>query len=428
MRFTAAGDALLQQRIPENYEGFAKVRDFIQRGDAKFFNLETTLNYEGECFASQFSGGTYVRTNPEGFGDLLNYGFNMTSFNNNHTMDFSYEGMLKTIEAVDAYEVVHSGVGRNLDEASAPHYLDTPNGRVALISVNTYFEPCMMAGKQSRRFPGRPGINGLRHSETLIVEAEDFAKIQEITEKTGINFEEKIHIAQGYSKPFPEGVCQMGSLRFQLGEKAGRVGKCNEEDLARVEQAIYEAQLQANYILISLHHHEMGPGSNELPPDFVEEFAHRCIDAGAHAVIGHGPHLLRPVEVYKNRPIFYSLGDFLMQLYSVAVAPEDFYAKQNLTSDATVHELLKKRSNNFTRGLMEDPVMSEAVVPYWEMENGALTKLELLPVTCHQNENKSISGLPVAAENPAFAERLANMSAPYGVKMKLENGIIKCSW
>ncbi|MBE6957723.1 MAG: CapA family protein [Ruminococcaceae bacterium] len=428
MKFTAAGDALLQQRIPQNYEGFAPVRDYIARGDARFFNLETTLNYEGECYASQFSGGTYVRTNPEGFEDLLEYGFNMTSFNNNHTMDFSYEGMLKTLDVIDACGVVNAGVGRNLDEAAAPRYLDTPNGRVALISINTYFEACMMAGKQSRRFPGRPGINGLRHSETLMVEAEDFAKIQEITEKTGINFEEKIHIAQGYSKPFPEGICQMGNLRFQLGEKAGRVGKCNEEDLERVKKAIFEAQLQANYILISVHHHEMGPGSNELPPDFLEEFAHFCIDVGAHAVIGHGPHLLRPVEVYKNRPIFYSLGDFILQLYSVPVAPEDFYAKQGLTSDETVHALLAKRSANFSRGLMEDPVMTEAVVPYWEMENGELTKLELLPVVCRKQENKSVSGLPVVGEQEKIARRLARLSEPYGVKMTLEDGIIKCSW
>ena len=172
----------------------------------------------------------------------------------------------------------------------------------------------------------------------------------------------------------------------------------------------------------------MGPGSNELPPDFVEEFAHFCIDAGAHAVIGHGPHLLRPVEVYKNRPIFYSLGDFILQLYSVPVAPEDFYAKQNLTSDSTVHELLAKRSADFSRGLMEDPVMSEAVVPYWEMENGELTKLELLPVICRKQENKSVSGLPVVGEEEKIAERLAKLSAAYGVKMTLENGVIKCSW
>ena len=386
------------------------------------------MNYEGECFASQFSGGTYVRTNPEGFEDLLEYGFNMTSFNNNHTMDFSYEGMLKNLEAVEACGVVNAGVGRNLDEAAAPRYLDTPNGRVALISVNSYFEPCMMAGKQSRRFPGRPGINGLRHTETLTVTAEDFAKIQEITDKTGINFEEKIHIAQGYNKPMPEGLCKMGPLLFALGEKPGRSGKCNQEDLDRIGKAIFEAQLQANYILISLHGHEMGPGSNELPPDFVEEFAHFCIDAGAHAVIGHGPHLLRPVEIYKNRPIFYSLGDFILQLYSVPVAPEDFYAKQGMNSDDTVHALLAKRSNNFSRGLMEDPVMTEAVVPYWEMENGELTKLELLPVVCRKNENKSVSGLPVVGEEKVIAERLARLSAPYGVQMTLEDGVIKCRW
>ena len=77
---------------------------------------------------------------------------------------------------------------------------------------------------------------------------------------------------------------------------------------------------------------------------------------------------------------------------------------------------------------MEDPVMSEAVVPYWEMENGELTKLELLPVACRQNENKSISGLPVVGEEEKIAARLAKMSEPYGVKMELENGVIKCSW
>lgn len=62
MRFTAAGDALVQRRIYEGYEGFDKIRKYIEKGDARFFNLETTLNYEGECYASQFSGGTYVRT------------------------------------------------------------------------------------------------------------------------------------------------------------------------------------------------------------------------------------------------------------------------------------------------------------------------------------------------------------------------------
>lgn len=428
MKFTAAGDALIQQRIPQGYKGFSEVKEFIERGDARFFNLETTLNYEGECYASQFSGGTYMRTNPEAFDDMLSYGFNMTSFNNNHTMDFSYEGMLKTREYIKKQDITQSGVGRNLDEAAAPGYLDTPAGRVALISVNTTFEPCMMAGAQSRRFPGRPGINGLRHSETLIVCEEDFEKIRDISDKTGINEEEKLHIAQGYSKAGEEGVFEMGAVRFMLGDKPGRVMKVNEEDMERVLKAIFEAQLKSDYIIISVHSHEMTGSTLRTPPDFLVDFAHRCIDGGAHSVIGHGPHLLRPVEVYKNRPVFYSLGDFILQLYSVSSAPEDFYKKQGLTSDSTVHELLKKRSNNFKRGLMEDREMAETVIPYWEMENGELTRLELLPVTCCNNKIQSLAGLPTVAENPGFVSRLAEMSEPFGVKMELVDGIIRCKW
>ncbi|MBR4769266.1 MAG: CapA family protein [Lachnospiraceae bacterium] len=427
MRFTAAGDALIQQRIPETYEGFETVRDFISQGDARFFNLETTLNYEGECFASQFSGGTYVRTDPEAFGDMLRYGFNMTSFNNNHTMDFSYEGLIRTLDTIREYDVPSSGVGRNLSEASAPHYLDTPNGRAAIISVCTSFDPSMMAGEQARRVPGRPGINGLRHNRTVILPKEDFEFICRIGESSGINISHNRSIQQGYAAPNDPGVYMLDKIRFQEGPEAKTVTSVNEEDMARVEKAVFEASLQADYILISVHSHQ-NYGNIEDPPAFLQDFAHRSIDAGAHAVIGHGPHLLRPIEVYRDRPIFYSLGDFILQLYSVALAPEDFYVKQGLTSDASVHELLAKRSKNFTRGLMEDRVMRETVVPYWEMENGKLKELTLLPIELSMNENRSKRGLPVVTETPAFFERLREMSRPYGTKMELKDGLIRVSW
>ena len=65
MRFTAAGDMIITRRIPEDFEGFAEIAPFISKGDARFFNLETTLNREGECPSSQLSGGTYIRVEPE---------------------------------------------------------------------------------------------------------------------------------------------------------------------------------------------------------------------------------------------------------------------------------------------------------------------------------------------------------------------------
>ena len=58
LKFTAAGDALIQRPIQEGYKGFDELTPFIMEGDARFFNLETTLNDEGECYGSQFSGGT----------------------------------------------------------------------------------------------------------------------------------------------------------------------------------------------------------------------------------------------------------------------------------------------------------------------------------------------------------------------------------
>lgn len=427
MKFTAVGDALIQQRIPINYDGFDKIRDYICRGDARFFNLETTLNYEGECFASQFSGGTYMRANPEVLSDLKRYGFNMTSFNNNHAMDFSYNGLLRTLEEVNKSGLINSGVGHNLSEASAPKYLDTVNGRVALISVNTTFDDSMMAGEQSRRVPGRPGINGMRHEKTLYLSKEDFKRIYEIGEESGINTKINIERAQGYLPKVDEGVYEMGNVRFALGDKTRLITKPNKEDLKRVNKAIFEAKLQADYIIISVHSHEMTASSAENPPQFLTKFAHYCIDEGANAVIGHGPHLLRPIEIYKNCPIFYSLGNFILQLYSVEFAPEDFYYKQKLTSDETVHELIKRRSANFSRGLMEDKRMSQTVIPYWETEKGEITKLELLPVMLSMNANKALKGLPIVAEDNFFIEHLLELSKSFGTKFKFVDGIIQCS-
>lgn len=428
MKFTAVGDILIQKRISEGYEGFKELGDFIRRGDAKFFNLETTLNYEGECFGSQFSGGTYIRTNPEILGDLENFGFNMTSANQNHIMDFSYEGLYRTKEALDASAFVHAGIGMNLDEAAAPRYLETPNGRVALISVNTSFNPVMMAGRQSRRVPGRPGINGLRFNETLVVKPDQFEVLKQIVKESNINIAKEISRREGYLLPLPEGALELGPVDIKVGEETKIIRSVNKEDLQRVVSAIEEAKFQSDYVMIAIHNHQNVGEFKENIPDFITEFAHAVIDAGANAVIGTGPHLLRAIEVYKECPIFYSLGDFVLQLYNVELAPEDFYHKFGVSSDLSAYELLKKRSRNFTIGLMEEEKMLETVIPYWETENGKMTKLELLPVRVQTDGVQGMRGLPRIAKDTSFINRLADLSKPYGVEMKMEDGIVKCNW
>ncbi len=430
MKFAAAGDAIIQRRIQENFEGYEELSPYIKEADASFFNLETTLNYEGECYASQFSGGTYIRANPEVLSDILEFGFNLTSFNNNHAMDFSYPGFFATMDYVNETGIVNAGAGMNLAEASAPKYLETKNGRVALISVNANFDPSMMAGEASPRVEGRPGINGLRIEKYLRVKEEELEFVKTLAEKTGINIERNIIVKEGYYKPIPENEAILGTMRFVKGDKNEYVMEVNPADVERVKAAIDEARFQADYVMVSVHSHHLSGDAKEIPAKFLVDFAHTCIDAGANAVIGHGPHLLRPVEVYRDCPIFYSLGDFILELYSVEFAPDDFYAKHGLKSSLGVRELIEKRSQGFKIGLMEDERMFLTVIPLWETEDGKLKSLKLLPVEIKMRGHKSEVGLPRLAKNPEkIFKYIAEMSEPYGVSMKLSSdGFIDCSW
>lgn len=430
MKFTAVGDLLIQRRIQADYPGFEELAPFIKQGDARFFNLETTLNHEGEASASAFSGGTYIRTNPEVLEDIKNFGFNMTSFNNNHALDFFYDGFEHTLKAVEKSGFVHSGAGRNLGEASAPKYLDTNNGRIALISVNSNFDVSMMAGEQTSRVKGRPGINGLRLNQKIVVTKEELEQIKRIAKASNINAGKEFARREGYYAEVPENEAELGNLKFIEGEKTGLLRTVNKNDMERVERAIYEAKLKADYIMISIHSHQVGGDKKEDPAEFLIEFAHKCIDLGANAVVGHGPHLLRPIEVYKDSPIFYSLGDFITELYDVDIAPYEFFEKHDVDANATVHELLKTRSKNFTTGLMEDKRMMMTVIPCWETdENNKLVSIKLMPVKAPMKGNKSLVGLPRRTDDPELYTYLKDMCAPYGTEVVLEaDGTYSCRW
>ena len=419
MKFTAAGDVIIGRRIPADFSGYEELAPIIEQGDARFFNLETTLHKEGECYASETSGGTYLRTDPEVLDDLKAFGFNMTSFNNNHAADYGIDGLLCTFDAVEQSGLVHAGAGRNLAEAAAPRYLDTVNGRVAMISVNSTLMGEMCAGEQTARIKGRPGINPLRVSSHLELDPTDFAAIKKIIDKTGVNIQHNIEKNEGYHGGTANKNEILGKMPLIPADETKLVQKINAADLERVKKAIHEAKLAADYIFISLHSHEMGGTEKEEPAEFLKEFAHFCIDRGANAVVGHGPHLLRPIEIYKGCPIFYSLGDFVLELYNVEFAPQEMYDQYGMTGKETVHELLQKRSNNFSIGLMTDHRMFETIVPFWEVDdNGTLTSLVLYPILLSMSGRKSEIGLPRLAKDTHFLDGFIRRCAAYGTTIE----------
>ena len=310
-----------------------------------------------------------------------------------------------------------------MDEASAPAYLDTQNGRVALISVvSTMNNDAAMAGKQSRRYIGRPGLNGLRIDEYLQLTRAQFKVVEEIAKISHINAQTDIERAEGYHPPLAEDVCMLKNMTFRMGDDTKYITRPNKEDMERIKKSIYEAQMQADYIIISIHSHELSGDAKENPADFLREFAHTCIDAGAHLVVGHGPHLLRPIELYKNRPIFYSLGDFVIHNECIPYAPEEMYAKQGLTSDATMRELFFDRSAGYTRGLMRDRRMLESVIPYVEMEDGKLKYLELMPIELNFDKKEIWQkGNPRFSNKHGIIERLSEMSVALGTKITIDD-------
>lgn len=419
---TAAGDAMLFRPLPGEYEGFREIRDFISKGDFRFLNLETTV-HRFETWGNAVSGGTWFCADPAVLGAVREFNFNILTNANNHTEDYGIPGLLKTIDYVREAGFPMAGTGRNLAEASAPVYLDTMSGRYALIAATTSFSLTARAGEQTRSMQGRPGVNVIRHSDEYHLTKKQMEALKQIADDIDINASDNITRAEGYLPQLEEGEFKFGTYTFRENAESGAVSKVNEADMRRMERAISEAKYMADYVVISIHSHQLKGKSKETPAQFLEECARRCIDAGANAVIGTGPHLLRPVEIYKGCPIFYSLGDFILENETIQNAPAEFYEKQNLDGNSYLDLVFDKRSGGGQRGLYFSRKMFETVVPYWEAEDGKLTRLELMPAELHFGTARSRGGLPSPDSTKGIIERLAEMSEPYGTNIRIENGI-----
>ena len=125
-----AGDTMLTRKlIPFKEEKFLQLREILCAADAAFANLEGTVHAwdEGTPGITQ---GTFMTTDPKLLDDLKWLGVNLVSCANNHAFDYGEDCVLANLRHLDAAGLTHAGTGKNLAQARAPSYLDTPNGRV----------------------------------------------------------------------------------------------------------------------------------------------------------------------------------------------------------------------------------------------------------------------------------------------------------
>ena len=426
MTFLATGDSLILKHLPD-YPEFAAVKDFILTAEARITNLETTLT-DGNCFPSAYSGGTWLTSRPDVIQDLKKFGFNIFCWANNHTMDYSYEGLLMTKANLDTADVAHCGAGENLYEASKPAMVDLPSGRVGVISICSSFEPAAQAGIQSQSQPGRPGLNPLRFSTTFTVTAEQMKALKEIAAATKINNRTDVSKIQGYTLREPEGTFDFGSSRFAVGDTPGRMTRPNKADIERTVDTIRDALLSVDYVVVAVHSHEIKDVTNDEPDFFYEEFARKCIDAGACAVVGGGTHQLKGIEMYKKRPIFYSLGNFIFQNAFVEKLPPDYMEKNGLPLDTRTASAFQARSERASVPLHNDAANFQTVLPWFRMEGDRLTKLVLKPISLGQKLPQYYSTWPRVAdeaESQAIFDTLVRLSAPYGTKLVKREDLIE---
>ncbi|MCZ4223914.1 CapA family protein [Pedobacter rhodius] len=128
----------------------------------------------------------------------------------------------------------------------------------------------------------------------------------------------KIHYAGQVNKPYE--IFERDSIRYAFCAFAPNENTVSINKIDSAKALVARLKKQVDIVIVSFHgggegaRFEHVTRKNEL---FYNEnrgnvyaFAHAVIDAGADAVLGHGPHVSRAVEVYKNKFIAYSMGNF----------------------------------------------------------------------------------------------------------------------
>lgn len=428
LAITAGGDAFMVQGFPKSYSVDPKLKSWIASGDARLVNFETVVN-DGSCRPAAWSGGTWSSMDPSVLPDFLAFGFNGCGCANNHSTDFSWDGLFLTMKSLRALNLPFAGIGENLQDATKAAYVKTPNGTVAFLSVSASFHPDAMAGWKTSRSPGRPGLSGLRCKETFLVTEKQLEWVKEIASETGINGNRELDIKTGFSDPDAPGTFQMRNMAFKVAEKPGRTSVCNANDLRRLTDAIREAKRNAAAVVVMPHAHMMRYKDVEEPAPFFVEFCRAAIDAGADAVVGGGTHQLKGIELRGGRPIFYSLGDFVFQNNVVPLAPPDFCEQYKVPLDSDAKTAFNARSKGGKVGLHAFRPNFLSVVPRVTLDAGTVVKVELLPIELHWKHDWDVNGLPRSADAEATGVILAALertSKPYGTAFALRaDGIIE---
>lgn len=252
---TGAGDVIIDR--DDHLSVFKNVKQIFQAADVAYVNMEQVLADEGIPHPCQSvsKGSRFVEAYTEARVDVV-------SCSTNHAMDWGASGLLGTIETLDKAGIAHCGTGANLADARKAVILERKGTRFGVLNY------CSVARPEYDADETHPGIAPL-----------------------------KVHTL--YQQ-----------VDFQPATPPKIVSRPTPESFDMIVGDVKALREQADVVIVTFHW-----GQHLLPvviPQYCLEMAHGVIDAGADIVLGAHTHILKGIEIYKGKAVYYSTGNFVL--------------------------------------------------------------------------------------------------------------------
>ncbi len=222
-----------------------------RRADIAMLGLSEPLATPSTSLQENF----YHRTRPEAVQALKAGGIDIVSLASEGTLTYGVRGLEETLKTLDQGGIYRVGAGRDQQEAHRPEILEVKGQRVAYLSYNS---EALKAAEGDTA-----GVAATRNKEQQHI-SEDIQTIRSQVDWIVVNY------------------------------RWGDLLETSENDL---EEDLEDASKDAS--------------KNSVPAEWQRSLAHDAIDAGADLVVGYHPSQIQGAEIYRDRAIAYSLGDFV---------------------------------------------------------------------------------------------------------------------
>jgi poly-gamma-glutamate synthesis protein (capsule biosynthesis protein) len=423
LSLVAVGDCILTRRISHRKDpGFLELLEILRSADCTWGNCETVLADSRRVFAMPKGGDPHAIAEPWAADELAWTGVRFVGTANNHIMDFGYEGLFATLENLARAGLVQAGSGEDLAAAARPAWYDSAAGRIGQVNCCSTFMNYFAAGPGQPRLAGRPGLNPVHLQQAVQVPAKLFEQLKKINadlmELRGYN--EFGDLIKELEKQLPKGTWIFDETTITAGVEVGLASEASPADLERITAAIKVARNNSRLVLATIHAHEARK-KLEINDPFLQPFARACIDAGADAFLAAGPHVVRGIEIYKGKPIFYCLGNFIFHYETIDPIPAEALGRMGVDPQSLdPSEYYKKIP------YPNEKRFWESIMPRITYEKDRVASIEIFPITLGFGEPIHERGLPLLAQGDAatsILQGLAKLSKPFGTEIEIADGV-----